>query len=97
MALDVPDEHGEGFYMIAVNRARTRSLTGFLRSMVRSTVQGRSRDAMRRILSATKAALESEAPAAAGAPARRGRQRAPGAAAGPAPPGATTATPRTAS
>ena len=53
---------GEGFYMIAVNRARTRSLSGFLRRFVRGTVQGRSRDAMRKILTATRSALESDVP-----------------------------------
>jgi hypothetical protein len=31
-----------------------------LRTMIRSTVQGRSRDAMRKILVATKTALEAE-------------------------------------
>jgi hypothetical protein len=46
------------FHMVVVNRARTRSLTGFLRRFVRSTVQGRSRDAMRKILTSTKTALE---------------------------------------
>lgn len=48
-----------GFYMVAVNRARTRSLSGVLRRMVRGTVQGRSREAMRKILISTKSALES--------------------------------------
>jgi hypothetical protein len=46
------------FYMISVSRARTRSLSGLLRRFVRSTVQGRSRDAMRKILAATKSAIE---------------------------------------
>ena len=49
----------EGFYMILVNRARTRSLSSWFRRIVRGTVQGRSRDAMRKILTATKSALES--------------------------------------
>jgi hypothetical protein len=44
--------------MVSVSRARTRSLSGFMRSFVRSTVQGRSRDALQKILGATKAALE---------------------------------------
>ena len=52
----------DGFYMIAVNRARTRSLSGFLRRFARGTVQGRSRDAMRKVLTATRAALESDLP-----------------------------------
>lgn len=56
------DAHDQGFYMIAVNRARTRSLSGFLRRFVRGTVQGRSREAMRRILTATRAGLESDPP-----------------------------------
>jgi hypothetical protein len=59
MAVASPDANGESFYMIAVNRARTRSLSGFLRRLVRGTVQGRSREAMRKILTATRSALES--------------------------------------
>jgi hypothetical protein len=47
-----------GFYMISVTRARTRSLTGILRTMVRSTVRGRSRDAMEKVLRTTKSSLE---------------------------------------
>jgi hypothetical protein len=58
LALDASEGRGTAFYMIAVNRARTRSLSGFLRRMVRGTVQSRSRDAMRRILTATKSGLE---------------------------------------
>ena len=46
------------FYLVSVSRARTRSLTGILRSFVRSTVQSRSRDALRKILTATKTSLE---------------------------------------
>jgi hypothetical protein len=60
LALTAPDDDGRSFYMISVNRVRTRSLTGFLRSMIRSTVQNRSRDAMQKILAATKSALETE-------------------------------------
>jgi hypothetical protein len=44
--------------MISVSRARTRSLSGMLRSFVRSTVQNRSRDALRKILVSTKTSLE---------------------------------------
>jgi len=44
--------------MLSVNRVRTRSLTSFTRSLVRSIVQRRSRDAMEGILKSTKAALE---------------------------------------
>jgi hypothetical protein len=59
MAIDAPDPGGSpAFYMVSVSRARTRSLSGFMRSFVRSTVQGRSRDALQKILGATKAALE---------------------------------------
>jgi hypothetical protein len=59
LAVDASDEHGEAFYMIAMNRARTRSLTGLLRRMVRSTVQSRSRDSLRNILVSSKTAIES--------------------------------------
>jgi hypothetical protein len=59
LALDAPaDDRTKGFYMIAVSRARTRSLSGLLRTFVRSTVQSRSREAMRKILSATKLNIE---------------------------------------
>ena len=59
MAIDAEDgARGRAFYMIAVNRARTRSLTGILRRFVRSTVQNRSRDALRKILTNTKTAIE---------------------------------------
>jgi hypothetical protein len=51
-----------GFYLIAVNRARTRSLTGFMRVMVRSAVQNRTRDAMLKILKSTKSGLEAAQP-----------------------------------
>jgi hypothetical protein len=46
------------FYLVSVNRARTRSLTGILRAFVRSTVQSRSREALRKILTATRTSLE---------------------------------------
>jgi hypothetical protein len=62
IAVDAGDAAGDAFYMIAVNRARTRSLSGFLRRMLRGTVQGRSRDAMRKILTGTRAGLESDLP-----------------------------------
>lgn len=58
LAIDASDARGEAFYMVAVNRARTRSLSGLLRRVVRATVQGRSRDALRNILTAAKAAVE---------------------------------------
>jgi hypothetical protein len=52
------DDGASGFYMLSVNRVRTRSLTSFSRSIVRSIVQRRSREAMEGILKSTKAALE---------------------------------------
>lgn len=59
LAIEAPEgRRGRSFYMIVINRARTRSLSGLLRRMVRGAVQGRSRDAMWKILSATKSALE---------------------------------------
>jgi hypothetical protein len=59
MAVESPESSAGGpFYLIAVNRARTRSLSGVLRRMIRGTVQSRSREAMRKILSAAKSGLE---------------------------------------
>jgi hypothetical protein len=59
IAVETPDGGaGRALYLIAVNRARTRSLSGILRRMVRGTVQNRSREAMRKILSAAKSGLE---------------------------------------
>ena len=55
------DDGAGGFYMVCVNRARTRSLAGFMRSMVRSSVQRRSREALEKILRSTKTALEQSA------------------------------------
>jgi hypothetical protein len=52
------NDKASGFYMLAVNRVRTRSLTGIMRAMVRSVVQRRSREAMEGILRSTKAGLE---------------------------------------
>jgi len=52
------DDGASGFYMLSLNRARTRSLTGVMRSMIRSTVQRRSRDAIESVLRSTKASLE---------------------------------------
>jgi hypothetical protein len=62
MTIDASDAGGKpAFYMISVSRARTRSLNGVLRSFVRSTVQNRSRDALRKILASTKTSLEQPA------------------------------------
>jgi hypothetical protein len=70
MALDAQGVDGApGFYMISVSRARTRSLAGVLRAFVRSTVQSRSRDALRKILASTKSSLEQ--PQSPGVAARR--------------------------
>jgi hypothetical protein len=63
MAIDASSGGKPAFYMIAVSRARTRSLGGLLRAFVRSTVQSRSREALRKILASTKASLEQPAPA----------------------------------
>ena len=52
------DGSAQEFYFIQVTRARTRSLSGFLRTMVRSTVLNRSRDLMDKTLRVTKQALE---------------------------------------
>jgi hypothetical protein len=52
------NDRGTGFYMLAVNRVRTRSLTGIMRAMVRSVVQRRSREAMEGILRSMKTGLE---------------------------------------
>jgi hypothetical protein len=60
LAVDAASGRGEEFYMIAINRARTRSLSGLLRRFARSAVQNRSRDAMRRILTGTKSSVEAE-------------------------------------
>lgn len=59
---DQPGRPSSGFHMIMVNRARTRSLTGFLRIMIRSTVQGRCREAMESVLRTTKSSLETANP-----------------------------------
>jgi hypothetical protein len=52
------NDRGSGFYMLVVNRVRTRSLTGLMRAMVRAVVQRRSREAMESILRSTKGAVE---------------------------------------
>lgn len=52
------DDGASGFYMLSVNRVRTRSLSGFVRAFVRSIVERRSRDAMEGILRSMKVALE---------------------------------------
>lgn len=61
---------GRDFYLIAVSRARTRSLSGLLRRFVRATVQGRSRAGLEKILTSTKRALERDVPRTVPGPAR---------------------------
>jgi hypothetical protein len=59
LAIDAAEPKGPpAFYMVSVSRARTRSLSGFVRSFVRSTVLGRSREALEKILGSTKTSLE---------------------------------------
>jgi hypothetical protein len=58
LAIDAPGSTAPSFYLVSVSRARTRSLTGLLRTFVRSTVQSRSREALRKILAATRTGLE---------------------------------------
>jgi hypothetical protein len=67
VALDFPqgtpaNAAAHGFYAISVSRARTRSLSGLMRRIARSTVQSRSRETMRKILGSTKVAIESQRP-----------------------------------
>jgi hypothetical protein len=52
------DDGAGGAYMVVVNRARTRSLTGRFRGFVRGIVQGRSRDGVEKMLRSTKQSLE---------------------------------------
>ena len=47
-----------GVYLVSMNRARTRSLVGVMRTLVRSTVRSRSREAMEKVLRSTKGMLE---------------------------------------
>jgi hypothetical protein len=54
------EDHGKQFYLVSVSRARTRSLTGLMRSLVRSTVQNRSREALRKMLTSTRTSLEGQ-------------------------------------
>ena len=52
------DDGASGFYMVVVNRARTRSLASFSRAIVRGIVERRSRNALEQMLRSTKIALE---------------------------------------
>ncbi len=51
-------DDGAAFYMVSMNRVRTRSLTGFTRTLVRSIVQRRSRDSVEGLLRSMKGAIE---------------------------------------
>lgn len=57
MAIDSADGTGR-FDLVAINRARTRSLGGLLRRVARAVAQNRSREGLRKYLVSTKAALE---------------------------------------
>jgi len=52
------DDGASGFYMVSMNRVRTRSLTGFTRTLVRSIVQRRSRESVEGLLRSMKGAIE---------------------------------------
>lgn len=52
------DDGSGGFYMMTLERIRTRSLTSFLRSFVRSTVQDKSRDGIEKMLRSSKRSIE---------------------------------------
>jgi hypothetical protein len=54
------DDEADGFYMVSLTRARTRSLMSPFRAVVRGIVRNRSRDAMQALLSTTKASLEGQ-------------------------------------
>jgi len=55
------DDGGGGFYMMTIERIRTRSLTSFMRTFVRSTVQGKSRDGIEKMLRSSKRSIEQPA------------------------------------
>jgi len=52
------DDGSGGFYMMTIERIRTRSLTSFMRTFVRSTVQNKSRDGVEKMLRSSKRSLE---------------------------------------
>ena len=52
------DDGASGFYMVTMNRVRTRSLTGVTRTLVRSIVQRRSRESVEGLLRSMKGAIE---------------------------------------
>ncbi|HEX6975055.1 MAG TPA: hypothetical protein VF147_11680 [Vicinamibacterales bacterium] len=67
LTLAFADEDG-GFYMVCLNRARTRSLASFTRGIVRGVVVRRSREATEQMLRATKRSLEQPPPSRGPAP-----------------------------
>jgi hypothetical protein len=52
------DDGSGGFYMMTVERIRTRSLTSFTRMFVRSAVQDKSRSGIEKLLRSSKQSLE---------------------------------------
>lgn len=52
------DDGASGFYMVCINRARTRSLASFTRAIIRGIIERRSRDGVEHMLRATKLTLE---------------------------------------
>jgi hypothetical protein len=54
------DDGAGGFYMTVVDRVRTRSLVGFTRAIVRSIVQGKSRDGVEKMLRSSQRAVEAQ-------------------------------------
>lgn len=55
-----PADADKGFYLIAVSRARTRSLSGWLRRIPRATVQKRSRHNLEKVLWSAKSSVEGQ-------------------------------------
>lgn len=53
------DDGSGGFYMMTLERARTRSLTGITRAIVRSIVLDRTREGVEKLLRSSKRAVES--------------------------------------
>jgi hypothetical protein len=54
------DDGSGGFYMMTIERIRTRSLTSFMRTFVRSTVQDKSRNGIEKMLRSSKRSLEGQ-------------------------------------
>jgi hypothetical protein len=58
----VVDDGAGGFYMATLERIRTRSLESFMRALVRSRVQDKSREGVEKMLRSSKRSLESRIP-----------------------------------